>query len=116
VRLLASAGLDVNVDNEELDAFSDGGQPLHNAAIAGAYEAAQALLEYGADVNSQSNPRQETPLLLACRFNHINVVKLLLEKGADISLCDVDGNTALDDASMRPETDMEIIQLLQGHE
>lgn len=101
------------MENDQLDEFSDGGQPIHDAALAGSVDALNALLDLGAQIDSQQNPLLQTPIHLACRFNHLEIVRRLVEKGADLSLCDVDGNSPMDEASMRPETDMEIFELLK---
>ena len=42
------------------------------------------LLELGADIDAKDN-RQETPLHLAARNGHFEVVKMLLENGANIT-------------------------------
>jgi hypothetical protein len=74
----------------------------------------QMFLNSGADVNSfynpadQENPQHKillpvadwfgnnkTPLMLAVRLNHINVITLLRQNNADLLLQDNDGNTAL---------------------
>lgn len=64
---------------------------------------ATALLESGIDVNTKSNKGQK-PLSLACKFNHIEMVQLLLNYGARIN------NTALHTATAYSTPD--ILQLL----
>jgi ankyrin repeat protein len=82
VRLLAKAGADVNVRDEE------GNTPLHKI---GDWCVVQALIESGADVNARNNHGQ-TPLIKA---RSRKVAHLLVQAGADISARDHDGNTAL---------------------
>ena len=41
-------------------------------------------------------PHQVTPLHLACREGHLNVVNTLIKNGADITKCDQTDNNALD--------------------
>lgn len=53
---------------------------------------AKKIIEYGADVNETFNGM--TPLMLASRYNNVEMIKILLEKGADISVKDERGNTA----------------------
>jgi ankyrin repeat protein len=53
------------------------------------------LLLAGADVNAPSR-EGETPLMLAVRGNHPELVKTLIEKGADVdAAATVSGSTAL---------------------
>ena len=51
------------------------------------------IIEYGADVNERFNGM--TPLMYAARYNNVEMIKMLLEKGADSSIKDSRGNTAL---------------------
>jgi len=39
------------------------------------------MVEYGANVNEKSNGM--TPLMVAARYNQVEIVKFLLSKGAD---------------------------------
>merc|ERR1712098_1009181 len=71
---------------------------LHFAASAGSESSCRVLLHNGADVNSQTSLR-ETPLMMAVAklrgIGHVEVVKLLLQSGADTKITDVFGRTAL---------------------
>ncbi len=53
---------------------------------------AKKIIEYGADVNERFNGM--TPLMIAARYNNVEMVKILLEKGADITLKGSHGYTA----------------------
>ncbi|CAM9262843.1 unnamed protein product, partial [Laminaria digitata] len=55
---------------------------LQVAAHAGREDIARMLLGYKAHVD-QRNRSNETPLHVACRQGHVNVVRFLLENGAD---------------------------------
>ncbi|ARF02625.1 SWPV1-006 [Shearwaterpox virus] len=56
---------------------------------------AEALLAYGADINSRNKLRRQSPLHVAVESNNINMVKFLLSKRVDIDITDLDGRTSL---------------------
>ncbi len=79
VRVLIERGADV---------YKTGWTPLHYAAAypgKGAVEQVQLLLEHHAYIDAES-PNKTTPLMMAARYGSADVVKLLLEQGADASL------------------------------
>ena len=51
------------------------------------------MIAYGANVNDRYNGI--TPLMYAARYNNVEMLKELLNNGADLSLKDSRGNTAL---------------------
>ncbi len=67
--------------------------PLCNAICKGDVEAVKKFIEYGADVNQTSNGK--TPLMLAARYNNVEIMKLLIDRGATVSTKDEKGYTAL---------------------
>ena len=67
--------------------------PLCNAIAKGDLETVKKFLEYGSDVNETKNGT--TPLMLAARYNRVEIIKLLLEKGARVETKDDRGFTAL---------------------
>lgn len=67
--------------------------PLCNAIVKGDIATVKKFVEYGSDVNELSNG--STPLMLAARYNKVEILKYLLEKGADKKIKDERGNTAL---------------------
>jgi ankyrin repeat protein len=79
-----------------------GQTPLCAAIVKGDLETVKKFIEYGADVNQSSDG--VTPLMLAARFNHVEIVKLLLEKGASIETKDEKGYTAIEYAKMSKAT------------
>jgi hypothetical protein len=83
------SGTDINVQNE-------GGQTaLGAAALNGQVEIARILLSKGARTDTRTLMTGETPLTIAAQMDHFEVVKLLIEYGADPSARRTDGCTAL---------------------
>lgn len=72
-------------------------------------EAVKKFIEYGADVNEVSNGM--SPLMIAARYNKVEIIKLLLSKGANINKKDENGFTALKYAQLSNAA--EAIQLLK---
>jgi len=72
-----------------------GWTPLHYACSRGHFEVAQFLLANGAIVDSMS-PGNTTPLMMAVQSGNEQLVKLLLDKGADIQIRNTNGLTAID--------------------
>ena len=72
----------------------DGETLLHNMAMQGDAALVAVLIENGADVNAQS-PKGMTPLARAVAMGHLNVVRALLDKKADPTLRESNGQTAL---------------------
>ncbi|WP_445454230.1 ankyrin repeat domain-containing protein [Flavobacterium sp. 25HG05S-40] len=70
-----------------------GNSPLCNAILKGDLATVKKFVEYGADVNEMSNGL--TPLMFAARYNKIEILKYLMEKGADKQIKDERGNTAI---------------------
>ena len=68
---------------------------LHVASYFGVLQAVDLFIERGADVSSTANPQGMTPLHLAVIGGHEDVVARLLAAGADVSLEDKRGRTAL---------------------
>ncbi|MGL2966685.1 ankyrin repeat domain-containing protein [Flavobacterium sp. XGLA_31] len=66
--------------------------PLCNAIYKGDLVTVKKFVEYGADVNETSNGM--TPLMFAARYNKVEIIKYLLEKGADKNVKDERGNNA----------------------
>jgi ankyrin repeat protein len=107
MRLLLKHHADVNKPD------NIGETPLHTAA-AGMYleEAAQVLLDNGANINQQTL-NGATPLLLAAQYGTIGVVRLLLNYGANINQPNHPGNTPLHFATS--ERRLTIIALLLAY-
>lgn len=61
--------------------------PLIYAVIRGDNTAAKILLDCGCDINGRNPLNNWSALMYAVYYRHLHVVKTLLEKGADMSLC-----------------------------
>lgn len=85
-----------------------GWTPLHYAASRAepdSVEMARLLLEHHAYIDAES-PNRSTPLMLAAMYGHADVVRLLLEEGADPSLRNEQGLTAVDFARRAERGDL----------
>ena len=70
----------------ELIGAQGGLTALHFAARQGAFAAARALVERGANVNKKSPGDATTPLLMATLNGHFDMARYFIEKGADPNL------------------------------
>ena len=73
--------------------------PLHYACAKGHLDVAQFLIANGATVDSMSLGNT-TPLMMAVQSGNEQLVKLLLDKGADLQLRNAQGLTAIDIADI----------------
>ena len=90
----------------------DGWTPLHLAAFHGRHEAAQVLLDHGADVAAVStNGMANQPLHAAAAGRHLDLVELLLAHGADVEALSDDGRNAIDLATAAGHD--EVVELLR---
>lgn len=69
--------------------------PLAGAAFKGFTDIAQILIDQGAAEVNAVTPDGKTPLMFAAMFNQIEILELLLSKGADPTSTTEDGMTAL---------------------
>jgi hypothetical protein len=72
---------------------------IWSAAATGNRAEMTRLLAAGMSVNARQPGSGSTPLNMAAVFGQTDVAKLLLKKGADVSIANRDGNTALHIAS-----------------
>lgn len=82
-----------------------GWAPLHYAAASGSNEIVQLLLDKSAYIDAES-PNKTTPLMMAARAGHIWTVKLLMDEGADATLKNDLGMTAIDFAEKHEHPDI----------
>ena len=79
IRLLLEAGADPN------SADPTGETTLMTAAQTGSVDAVKALLDQGARIDARDQAFQQTALMFGVRGNHPDVVRLLVERGADVN-------------------------------
>ena len=89
IRCLDEAGAKMSHPNKK------GLTPLHIAANVNEYKAVSELVRCKAEIDPKSSATGETPLMTAVRLGYIEAAKELVENGADASIQDNKGNTAL---------------------
>jgi len=106
VELLIKSGADVNPKND-FNRYT----ALHIASIKGYTDIAKLLIESGVNNNiDELNQFGDTALMLAAEYNHIEIVKLLIQLGANINKSNNFGFTALMSAARGGHID--IVKLL----
>ncbi len=83
---------------------------IWSAVAEGNREEVMRLLKAGVSINAKQPGSGATPLNTAAVFGQIGMAKLLIEKGADVSIANQDGNTALHIASFFAHE--ELVELL----
>ena len=83
------------VQNKKAQIDHIGWTPLHYASSRGHLEVAEFLIANGAIVDSMS-PGNTTPLMMAVQSGNEQLIKLLLDKGADLQIRNTNGLTAID--------------------
>ncbi len=94
VRVLLDAGADSRA------VAATGATPLHLAAGAGSAEGTKHLLDGGAEIDARAGDAQQTPLMFAAAADRADVVRLLMENGADPNI-----TTTLMEAATRSAVD-----------
>ncbi|CAM9143971.1 unnamed protein product [Scytosiphon promiscuus] len=84
----------------------DGASALHISSMNGHVDATRALLRLGAPPEAgvpadvaDGGSRADTPLHWAASGGHVNIASMLLERGADLNICNSEGASALHEAS-----------------
>lgn len=96
VGVLLDKGVEVN---------RPGWTALHYASAIGHNAIVKRLLDHAAYIDAES-PNRTTPLMMAARGGHILTVKLLLDEGADATLKNNLGMTAIEFARNNGHTDI----------
>nr|XP_043909106.1 histone-lysine N-methyltransferase EHMT2 isoform X1 [Solea senegalensis] len=92
----------------------DGYTGLHHAAKLGNLEILKMLLETGqVDVNAQDNGGW-TPIIWAAEHKHVDVIKALLNRGADVTIKDKELNVCLHWAAYAGNVDIAELVLNSG--
>ncbi len=89
---------------KDADINKPGWTPLHYAATQGHLDVMRLLLENHAYIDATS-PNGTTPLMMAARYSTPSAVKLLLEAGADPTLKNDQGLSAIDFAQTVDRSD-----------
>lgn len=98
--------------DKEVEVNRPGWAALHYAAINGNAETIRLLLDASAYIDAESPDDKMTPVMLAAMRGRTAAVKLLKDEGADLSLTNRDGMTALDLARRYGQS--EVVEELTG--
>ncbi|XP_010355932.2 ankyrin repeat and SAM domain-containing protein 6 isoform X3 [Rhinopithecus roxellana] len=90
----------------------DGATPLMLAAVTGQLALVQLLVERHADVDKQDSVHGWTALMQATYHGNKDIVKYLLNQGADVTLRAKNGYTAFDLVMLLNDPDTELVRLL----
>lgn len=90
--------------------MSGGSTPLHNAVFGGNSAIVDLLIKRGVDLEVHDDHQENTALILASYYGDIEIVKLLLDAGANPNLFDEEQKTALSHAADKGY--LEIVKLL----
>ncbi|MTH18267.1 ankyrin repeat domain-containing protein [Flavobacterium sp. LC2016-01] len=89
--------------NPKIEISRNFSAPLHVAVSKGDLEVVKKFIAYGANVNEQSEDM--TPLMIAARYNKVEILKVLLENGARPEDKNEQGFTALKYAQLSNATE-----------
>lgn len=93
----------------------EGRRPLHEAAAAGKLDMVRTLLAYGAIMDAPIAPFGHTALMLAVQRGEFAVTKYLIERGANLSVCEhLSGQSLLHIAAARGDIRMTGLLIASG--
>lgn len=110
VKLLLNYG--ANVNEPSMNEKNPYNTPLMIASWGGELEEVKLLIENGACINQQDKGNGFTALIKATYQKRVDIVRYLLEQGADTTISSFEKKTALDYAYDR--NSQEIIEILKG--
>lgn len=112
LRYLDKKGADMDIETASGNPV--GKSALLNAAISGCTDVVKYMIdEKKMDINSRSKVWQETALFKAADFNHVEMARFLIERGANVVVVNNQGKTAYDVANQKGHR--EIIALLEDY-
>jgi uncharacterized protein len=89
----------------QVDVNKTGWTALHYACTTGRLSVAQFLVANGAKINALS-PSDTTPLMMAVNSGNEQLIKFLLDNGADLRMRNHEGYSAIDVADLFSKTDI----------
>ncbi|KAJ5914570.1 hypothetical protein N7504_003453 [Penicillium tannophilum] len=107
VKLLLNKGADIKTPD------TVGRVPFYTAARNGSIKIVEILHDYGPDINVSTQTQNWTPLNVAAHLGHAEVIKFLIEKGADISKPNSTGWTPVYSAAEGGH--LEVVKILVGN-
>ncbi len=91
VSFATEAKMTTNSHQYELTSFKT--SPFCMAIVKGDLDTVKKMIELGSDVNQQSEGM--TPLMYAARYNRVDIIKVLVGKGANVKTKNRKGYTAM---------------------
>jgi len=85
-------------DSQNYELTSSQVDPFFMAVIKGDFDTVAKMIEEGANVNLRLEGK--TPLMYAARYNRVDIIRLLVGKGASLKAKDNNGNTAMEFAEL----------------
>ena len=93
---------------------------LHQTVCGGKVEFTEMLIDYGLDVNSYFSDADGTPIHVAItytRHNSIKITQMLLKKGASIKIRNREGNSPLESALKKKNSQkLDFIKVIAHHQ
>jgi len=91
-----------------------GFRPLHFACSSNSVNCVEALLHFGAVLNCKTGKSLLTPLHVAAKHGHPDIIKLLVKKEADLHVLDSGLKTPLHYAAMSGHVDAAVVLIKAG--
>ncbi|WP_073321614.1 ankyrin repeat domain-containing protein [Aquimarina spongiae] len=82
-----------SIDNQSYEVTTVKTSPFCMAIVKGDVDTVKKMIELGSDVNQKSLGM--TPLMYAARYNRVEIMKLLIDEGANVKTRDKKGYTAM---------------------
>jgi len=112
LKLLIDHGANINIITKS--SLIEGQTPLHDITLFKnvSDDLIELIIKYIDDINAQTMRALSTPLHYAANGNNLRLAKHLIDAGADVTIQNVDGRTALDIAKLYEYDEMaEYIEL-----